>query len=82
MDTELDDGRGRLRTVAAEDNHWRGVRRRDGLCIAQGIDGWIIIPAEGEAIDTCPCCQNRIAQAYYAKLIADRAYPLPAEASR
>jgi hypothetical protein len=78
MDTELDDGRRRLSTDAAEDR-WNGIRRRDGLCVAQGIDGWIIIPAEGDAIDRCPCCQNRIGAPYHAKLIADRAFPLPAE---
>jgi len=56
--------------------HWNGVRRTDGLCIAEGLDGWIVLPRDGDAIDKCPGCARPITSPYYAKIIADLAYPL------
>jgi len=61
-------------------SHWHGVRRDDGLCIAEGIDGWIVIPRDGDAIDRCPCCERPITAPYYAKIIAEQAYPLEPDA--
>jgi hypothetical protein len=55
---------------------WKGVHRTDGLCIAEGVDGWVVIPRDGEVLDRCPCCTRPITAPYYAKLIAGNAFPL------
>ena len=60
--------------------HWHGVRRDDGLCIAEGMDGWIVIPREGDAIDKCPCCERPIVSPYFAKRVADKRFPLESPA--
>lgn len=59
-------------------------KRRDGLSIVAGIDGWLILPAEGRpAIDRCPCCDEpfpRNGQGFRgARLVADMLYPLTAK---
>jgi hypothetical protein len=60
-------------------------KRRDGLSIVAGIDGWLILPAEGRpAIDRCPCCDELFTRDDRgfrgARLVADMIYPLTEEA--
>lgn len=60
---------------------WRATRRRDGLVVAEGLDGWIVIPADGDAIDRCPCCKITPTTQQTAMRLADVVFPLPQEAS-
>jgi hypothetical protein len=58
-------------------DRWSGTRRRDGLVVVPGMDGWIIIPGDdSDALDICPCCKHSIRTELAAKFIAERAFPL------
>lgn len=59
-------------------------KRRDGLAIMGGIDGWVIMPkAEGLPVDKCPCCDKPFARdargMRAAQLVADMLYPMAIE---
>lgn len=57
-------------------------RRRDGLAIVSGIDGWVIMPGtEGLPIDKCPCCDKPFLTMRDGRLVADWIYPMAEEPS-
>jgi hypothetical protein len=59
-----------------------GLWRSDGLTLHDGPDGWVILPGDDRrAIGACPCCGFRIRKIEHARLLADKIYPLAAEAA-
>jgi hypothetical protein len=63
------------------EERWTNNRRRDGLEIVVGLDGWLIMPgSEGLPIDKCPCCDKPFVHddngLRAAKLVADWMYPI------
>lgn len=67
---------------------WIEGRRRDGLAVVEGIDGWVIMPGFGGGevarlpLDRCPCCDERFQRSDVgfraARLVADLMYPVEA----
>lgn len=65
---------------------WIGDKRRDGLAIVAGIDGYVIMPAsEGLPIYRCPCCDEPFPRndkgLRGARLVADMLCPIREEAT-
>jgi len=56
-------------------------RRCDGLVIASGSDGFIILPrSDGLAISECPCCDRRFDTVRQASMAADMLFPMTKDA--
>jgi hypothetical protein len=57
---------------------WVNDRRIDGLVVVRipSRDDWMIIPAQGPALTTCPCCDKPFPTAKVARLVADAVYPI------
>jgi len=52
-------------------------RRRDGLLIIEGIDGYMIMPqSEGLPVDCCPTCSQRLRTRLIARCAAEFLYPM------
>ena len=63
-------------------DRWTKDKRRDGLMIVKGVDGYVIMPpAEGLPVDLCPLCNDPFPKTkrgfHKAQLIADAMYPIP-----
>ena len=61
-------------------------KRRDGLAIVEGTEGYVIMPpGEGLPIDRCPCCDKgfpcNAMGLRGARLVADMLYPMTEEAA-
>lgn len=57
-------------------DRWTDNRRGDGTQVIQGLDGWIIMPAdEGSPVSLCPCCDKPFLTDRAARLVADRVFP-------
>ena len=61
---------------------WTKDKRRDGLEVVEGIDGYVIMPPnEALPVDRCPCCDKGFPRndkgRRAARLVADMLYPLP-----
>jgi hypothetical protein len=56
-------------------------RRRDGLAILEGIDGYMIMPySEGLPVDCCPTCTQRLATKRIARTAAEFLFPMESDA--
>jgi len=56
-------------------------RRRDGLLIIEGIDGYMIMPqTEGLPLDCCPTCSQRLKTRLIARCAAEFLYPMQSDA--
>ena len=61
------------------DARWTDNKRSDGCAIVQGVDSWVIMPAdEGLPLALCPCCDKPFATPRSARLVADFMFPLRA----
>lgn len=63
------------------EERWIEGKRRDGLAVVAGLDGYVIMPAEGGLpIAHCPCCDKAFPLGAKgrrgAKLVADALYPM------
>jgi hypothetical protein len=56
---------------------WREGRRRDGLIVTMGLEGWVVIPHdERPAVDRCPCCNCPLESERAAQVVADVLFPV------
>jgi hypothetical protein len=56
-------------------DRWIDGKRSDGLVIAEGVDGFVILPkSDGLALDRCPCCDTPLRTLRKAQLVADHVY--------
>jgi hypothetical protein len=55
---------------------WQETKRRDGVKIVRGIDGWVIVATGGYTLATCPCCDKPLLTERAARLVADLVLPL------
>lgn len=63
-------------------DHWIGNARRDGLFVAESLDGWAIFGGGGGFLNHCPCCRLPLTTAEIAKKVADRTVPLERDESK
>jgi hypothetical protein len=58
-------------------DRWIEGKRSDGLVIAEGVDGFVILPkSDGLALDRCPCCDKPFRNMRAAQLVADAVYAM------
>lgn len=63
--------------MAKELTGWTDCVRSDGVQVARGVEGWVVIPERGLRIDLCPCCHKPMLTERAAKLVAEGLFPLP-----
>jgi hypothetical protein len=50
------------------------THRRDGLRLERSLGTWVIVPARGEMLARCPCCNAFLTTSSAARTVADRTY--------